>query len=78
MSQSIVIRGTFKEGVFIPSDPLPAAEGPAKLLVFPQEISGNTSKPTSIFDLFGQAATLRSLEDISEQIREEREAWDEA
>ncbi len=31
----------------------------------------------SIFDLFGKAETLRTGEDIAEQVREERDSWGE-
>jgi len=32
----------------------------------------------SIFDLFGKASKLRSVEDIANQIRAERDTWGEA
>lgn len=42
-------------------------------------LRNNARKPTdtSIFDLFGKAATLRTGEDIAEQVREERDSWGE-
>jgi len=33
--------------------------------------------PKSLFDLIGKASTLRSGEDIAQQVREERDAWGE-
>ncbi len=75
MSEAIVVRGTYVGQVFIPSEPLPIAEGLAELIVFPHEKSAPSSPPTSIFDLFGKAPVLRSAEDIAAQVRDEREAW---
>jgi hypothetical protein len=75
MSQAIVIRGTYAGQVFTPSEPLPVAEGPAELIVFPKEKAASSSPAISIFDLFGKAPVLRSAEDIEAQVRDERQAW---
>ena len=74
MNQPLVIRGRYSKQVFIPSEPLPLAEGTAELIIVPDRIS----TPSSIFDLFGKAPILRSGEDIARQIQEEREAWGES
>lgn len=34
--------------------------------------------PPSVFDLFGKAPHLRTGEEIAQQIRDERTAWDES
>jgi hypothetical protein len=75
MSEAIVIRGTYAGQVFTPSEPLPVAEGPAELIVFPKEKTAPLAQPISIFDLFGKAPVLRSAEDIEAQVRDERAAW---
>ena len=75
MTQAIVVRGRFNGQQFVPSEPLPAVEGNAELIVYPAP-QANAGKP-SIFDLFGKASKLRSAEEIDAQIREEREAWGE-
>lgn len=72
MSTPIVVRGQYAGGVFVPSEPLPDAEGPAELLVFPHS---PPSKGGTIFDVFGKAKVLRSAEDIAAQLAEERAAW---
>ncbi len=77
MSEAIVVRGKYVGQVFIPGEPLPVAEGPAELIVFPQRKSEPSAQPLSIFDLFGKAAVLRSAKDIEAQVRDEREAWGE-
>jgi hypothetical protein len=77
MSEAIVVRGHYVGQAFIPSEPLPAVEGPAELIVFPQAKAEPPSSGTSIFDLFGKAPVLRSAEDIDAQVRAEREAWGE-
>lgn len=74
MSQSIVIRGRYAGQSFVASEPLPLVEGPAELIVHPQATPAAT---VSIFELFGTAPQLRSAEDIDEQVRQERESWDE-
>jgi hypothetical protein len=77
MSEAIVVRGSYVGQAFIAGEPLPAVEGPAELIVFPQKNVGASAQPLSIFDLFGKAPILRSAEDIETQLREEREAWGE-
>ena len=75
MNNAIVVRGRYAGQTFIAGEPLPAVEGAAELIVFP-EATTPASQPTSIFDLFGKAPVLRSAEDIEAHLREEREAWD--
>ena len=77
MSVAIVILGAYIDRTFVPSEPLPAAEGNAQLIVFPSENGNSTSKKGSIFDLFGKAAVLRTKDDIDVQVNEERNAWGE-
>jgi hypothetical protein len=77
MTQALVIRGHYANRTFIPSEPLPATEGEAELIVIPTATSRPAVRSASIFDLFGKAPRLRSAEDIEAQIREERDAWAE-
>lgn len=76
MTQALVIRGRYVGQTFIPNEPMPATEGAAELIVFPDPQPSSTPS-SSIFDLFGKAPRLRTLEDIESQIREERAGWDE-
>jgi len=77
MIEAIVVRGNYVGQTFIPDEPLPLAEGPAELIVFPRQQPETSAQPLSIFDLFGKAPRLRSAEDIEAQVRQEREAWGE-
>ena len=77
MSEAVVVRGIYVGQVFIPAEPLPVVEGPAELIVFPQGNAEPSTRPLSIFELFGKAPVLRSAEDIEAQIQAEREAWGE-
>ncbi len=70
MSQAIVIHGRYADQKFTPDEPLPAVEGRADLVVYPQ-----AGTPPSIFDLFGKAPTLRSRDEIEEQLRQDRDEW---
>jgi hypothetical protein len=75
MAQALIIRGRYVGQTFIPEEPLPAVEGTAELIVFPNPPPSGTAG--SIFALFGKAANLRTAEEIAEQLREERAAWGE-
>ena len=75
MNQALVIRGHYKGQSFVPDEPMPQVEGTAELIVYP--VPSGPQCVSSIFELFGRAAQLRSAEDIDAQIREEREAWGE-
>ncbi len=77
MNAAWVIRGHFDGKTFVPSEPHPPLEGPAELIVFPDQGKQPQATQGSIFDLFGKAPQLRSAEDIAAQIREERESWSE-
>lgn len=77
MTQALVIRGRYADQTFIPDEPLPIAEGPAELIVFPNPQSLPAVPGRSIFDLFGKAPRLRTEEDIAAQLREEHDAWGE-
>ena len=70
---SVMIRGTFSNKTFVPTDPLPEAEGPAELIVHVQ--SPKDARP-SIYDAFGKAKEPRTAEDLDAQLEEERAAWD--
>ena len=70
---SVIIRGTFSNKTFVPTDPLPEAEGPAELIVHVQ--SPKDARP-SIYDAFGKAKEPRTAEDLDAQLEEERAAWD--
>jgi hypothetical protein len=72
MDSPVVIRGTFFNKTFVPTDPLPEAEGPAELIVHAQ----SSKEPRhSICDAFGTAEHLRTAEDLDAQLAEERAAW---
>jgi hypothetical protein len=72
MGAPVIIRGIFSNKVFVPTDPLPEAEGPAELIVHTQPPA--TARP-SIYDAFGKARRLRTAEDLDAQLEEERAAW---
>lgn len=75
MDSPVIIRGVFSNKVFVPTDPLPEAEGPAELIVhskLPKE------SRHSIFDAFGTAEHLRTAEDLDAQLDEERASWGNA
>jgi hypothetical protein len=72
MDSPVVIRGIFSNKVFVPTDPLPEAEGPAELIVHTQR--PETSRH-SIYEAFGKAAQPRTAEDLDAQLAEERAAW---
>ena len=74
MSQAIVIRGHYADRSFVPTEPLPEAEGTAELIIIP--FSGE--KRLSVFELFGKAPRLRTAQDISAQVQEEHDAWGES
>ena len=69
----VIIRGTFSNKTFVPTDPLPEAEGPAELIVHVQ--SPKDARP-SIYDAFGKAKEPRTAEDLDTQLEKERAAWD--
>jgi hypothetical protein len=71
-SALVIIRGTFSNKTFLPTDPLPEAEGPAELIVHVQ--SPKDTRP-SIYDAFGKAKQPRTAEDLDAQLEEERAAW---
>lgn len=75
MDSPVIIRGTFSNKTFFPTDPLPEAEGPAELIVhaeLPKE------PRHSIFAAFGTAEHLRTAEELDAQLAEERAAWGDA
>ena len=72
MDTPVVIRGTFFNKTFVPTEPLPEAEGPAELIVHTQ--SPKDTRP-SIYDAFGKAKQLRTAGDLDAQLEEERAAW---
>jgi hypothetical protein len=47
------------------------------VIVYDSPPSGPAQRP-SVWTYFGQAARRRTAEDINEQIRQERQSWDEA
>ncbi len=74
MDSPVIIRGTFLNKTFVPSDPLPEAEGPAELIVYVQSAKGPRH---SISEAFGKAKNLRTAADLDAQLAEERAAWDD-
>lgn len=70
MNQPLVIRGRYSKQVFIPSDPMPLADGTAELIIVPDRKASRIS----IFDLAGKAQQLRIADAIAEQVQEERDA----
>jgi hypothetical protein len=82
MDTVTVIHGTFANDQFVPDEPPPPIHGRAELIVYAEQsgarVSANQVKngtTTSIFDLLGKAAVLRSGEDIDAQLDAERNAW---
>jgi hypothetical protein len=75
MDLPVIIRGMFSNKVFVPTDPLPEAEGPAELIVHAQTPRASRH---SIYDAFGKAAQPRTAEDLDAQLAEERAAWGDA
>lgn len=73
MSQAIVIRGHHADRSFVPTEPLPEAEGTAELIIIPV----SEKKQISIFDLFGKAPKLRTTSEIAAQVQEEHDLWGE-
>ncbi len=73
MEQTIIIRGRYAGGTFIPSGPLPDAEGPAELIITPSTPQAHGS----VADAFGTAPALRCGDDILAQVRAERDEWGE-
>lgn len=71
----VVIRGMFSNKTFVPTEPLPEAEGPAELVV--HTVSPN-EQPHSIYEVFGAAEHLRTAEDLDAQLAEERAVWGDA
>ncbi len=75
MDSPVIIRGTFFNKTFVPTDPLPDPEGPAELIVHAE----SAKEPKhSIFDAFGTAEHLRTAEELDAQLAEERAAWGDA
>ena len=74
MPDTLVVRGRYIDRTFIPDGQLPDAEGVAELLI---TLHTSPASSLSVFDLFGKAARLRTVEDIAFQIQEERNEWGE-
>jgi hypothetical protein len=72
MSHTVIIHGRYADHTFIPDGQLPDVESAAELI-----ITQSPSGSTSMFDLFGKAARLRTADDIAAQIQEERNEWGE-
>jgi hypothetical protein len=75
MDLPLVIRGTFVNKTFLPTDPLPEAEGPAELIV---HVQPSRNSQSSIFDVLGKAETLRTADDLDAQLQDERTSWGDA
>ncbi|MEN6407362.1 MAG: hypothetical protein ABFC77_12945 [Thermoguttaceae bacterium] len=75
MDLPVIIRGTFCNKTFVPTDPLPEAEGPAELIVHATLPIG---RRPSIDEVFGAAEHLRTAEDLDAQLAEERAVWGDA
>ena len=60
METAIVIRGVVSEKQFIPNEPMPDVEGPAKLIIYLQD----ATKPIlpNGFVLFGRSAGRQTAE----------------
>ncbi|HQR42181.1 MAG TPA: hypothetical protein PLX97_05840 [Gemmatales bacterium] len=71
MNQTFIIRGRYSKQAFIPSEPMPIADGSAELRIVPDQ----NTVPTSIFNIIGKADKLRTAEDIAKQLHEERNSW---
>ena len=75
MDSPVVVRGIFSNKTFVPTDPLPEAEGPAELIVHAESPKGVSS---SIYDAFGKAKDQRTADDLDAQLERERAAWGDA
>ena len=71
MDQNLVVHGQYVGQTFIPSEPMPLAEGPAQLVITPT----TTAARGSIATAFGTAPVRRSGEEILEESRAERDSW---
>lgn len=71
MDQTLIVRGRYVGGAFIPDGPLPDTEGPAELVIKP----ASPRQLTSIADAFGTAPVLRTGSEILAQARADRDAW---
>jgi hypothetical protein len=71
MNQMLIVHGRYAGRTFIPDEPLPDAEGVAKLIISPSV----PRSEGSVADAFGTAPVLRSGDDILAQIRAEHEDW---
>lgn len=67
-SNTLVVRGRFGGGAFIPDGPLPDVVGAAELVI----TAGEVAKTGSIWDAIGKVHPGRTGEDIAEQLREDR------
>lgn len=71
MDQTLIVSGRYTGRAFIPDGPLPDAEGAARLVITlaPPQARG------SVADAFGTAPVLRNGDDVSAQVRAERDEW---
>ena len=73
-----VIHGKVIDHQFITEEPIPDFSPSADLIVYiPAAKEEEAAAPATIFDLFGKSPVLRSAEDIDQQIRQERQNWNE-
>jgi len=75
MDAAFVIRGKFTKKAFVSDDPMPDVEGPAELIVYPQDPRQKKRTGESMFGSFGKALQLRSAKDIDRQLQDERDSW---
>lgn len=73
MDQNLVVHGQYVSQTFIPSEPMPLAEGPAQLVITP----ASKAARGSIAAAFGTAPVRRSGAEILAESRAERDSWGE-
>lgn len=72
MGQTLIVRGRYAGGKFIPDGPFPDEEGTAKLIITPTSPVARGS----VADASGGAAVPRSGDDILAQVRADRDEWE--
>ncbi|MGC4002185.1 MAG: hypothetical protein QM811_03160 [Pirellulales bacterium] len=71
MEQNLIVHGQYIGRMFIPSEPMPEAEGSAQLVITPSSML----QRGSIAAAFGTAPVLRTGAEILAQTEAERDAW---
>jgi hypothetical protein len=74
----IAVKTTFDgQQIQVPSELQGANPGDVVVIYDEAKLTNSALGRPSIWDVFGKAAQPRTREDIDEQIRQERAAWDD-